>query len=210
MRAIAYMPRQVKLNRDWSEMTTEQAVEMLRKVQGEGGAVSRPVRPVEPAYVMTIDNLLKMLSILLRIKNDLPVIIMGETGCGKSSLIQQLTSILGLPLFTLNIHGGMEDSDVVGWMEDRISDADAFPTETMVCFLDEVHVVTAHTNPTNTQKVCGRIACWSVARAELRCASLQVNTCNSMGLFKEIVVDRSMNGFVLPRNLKVRRGWWRW
>lgn len=44
----------------------------------------------------------------LRLKNKLPVVIMGETGCGKSSLINQLCAIVRAPLRTLNIHGGME------------------------------------------------------------------------------------------------------
>lgn len=31
----------------------------------------------------------------------------------------------------------------------------------------------------------------------------EVNTCNSMGLFKEMVCDRSMNGIMLPNNMKL-------
>ncbi len=31
----------------------------------------------------------------------------------------------------------------------------------------------------------------------------EVNTCNCMGLFKEIVADRSMNGVPLPANLEI-------
>jgi hypothetical protein len=34
----------------------------------------------------------------------------------------------------------------------------------------------------------------------------QVNTCNSMGLFKEMLCDGSMNGQALPRNVKVTAG----
>lgn len=50
----------------------------------------RPEHPgglsaLEAGYVLTVDNLLKMLSIQLRLRFDLPVIIMGETGCGKST-----------------------------------------------------------------------------------------------------------------------------
>ena len=33
-----------------------------------------------PGYVLTIDNMLKMLSIQLRLRFHLPVVIMGETG----------------------------------------------------------------------------------------------------------------------------------
>ena len=125
------------------------------------------IHAIDPSYVVTVDNLLKMLSIQMRMKNNLPVVIMGiplpanlpalplflslapsclscshlhrffasplykqhqfsttntlahtragETGCGKSSLITQLCAIIRAPLRTLNIHGGMEDQDVIDW-----------------------------------------------------------------------------------------------
>lgn len=48
----------------------------------------------------------------LRIRYGLPVIISGETGCGKSSLIKQLCAVIGLKLRILNIHGGMESESI--------------------------------------------------------------------------------------------------
>eukprot|EP00954_Amorphochlora_amoebiformis_P014578 1139880-Amorphochlora_amoeboformis.AAC.1 len=109
-----------------------------------------------------------MLSIQLRLRNGLPVMIMGETGCGKSSLIKQLTAVLRTPLRTLNIHGGMEADDVVVWMKERIEEAEFLSQEErVVIFLDEV------------------------------------NTCNCMGLFKEIICDRSVQGRFLPPSMKI-------
>ncbi len=52
----------------------------------------------------------------------------GETGCGKSSLCNQLCHIIRRPLFTLNIHGGMEDADIIEWMHARIAQAKLYPT----------------------------------------------------------------------------------
>lgn len=46
---------------------------------------------------------------------------MGETGCGKSSLIRQLCAVIKAPLRTLNIHGGMEDRDIIDWMVSPIT-----------------------------------------------------------------------------------------
>jgi ABC-type dipeptide/oligopeptide/nickel transport system ATPase subunit len=40
--------------------------------------------------VLTIDNILKIVSIYFRILSGIPVIIMGETGCGKTALIDAL------------------------------------------------------------------------------------------------------------------------
>ena len=45
-------------------------------------------------YVITHDNVLKMLLILLRIRENVPVIMMGETGCGKTSLIRKLYELM--------------------------------------------------------------------------------------------------------------------
>lgn len=45
---------------------------------------------------------------------------MGETGCGKSSLIRNLCAIIGAVLRTLNIHGGMDDQTIVSWMQREV------------------------------------------------------------------------------------------
>ena len=160
----------IDLEKDWKNIKSEVGIEILMKVEGfsmvQGGGKLR-VEPVDPSYVITVDNLLKMLSIQMRLKNHLPVVIMGETGCGKSSLIRQLCSVIRAPLRTLNIHGGMEDEDVVRWMQERVSEAKMYPRERIVVFLDEV------------------------------------NTCNSMGLFKEMICDGSMNGTPLPDNMRL-------
>ena len=79
-------------------------------------------------------------------------------GCGKSSLIRNLCGILGALPHTLNIHGGMEDKDIIDWMNKRIKIAKDNHSRVIV-FLDEI------------------------------------NTCNCMGLFKEIICDRTLNGF---------------
>jgi MoxR-like ATPase len=77
---------------------------------------------LEPGYVITVDNLVKMLSILMRLQCNLPVLVMGETGCGKSSLMRHLFKIIDVPaqgpdkaFHTLDVHGGMEDADILSW-----------------------------------------------------------------------------------------------
>jgi hypothetical protein len=152
------------------QLTNEDGVKRLRELHGlvaraEGGRGGAGA--MDDGYVLTIDNLLKMISIAMRLKFALPVIIMGETGCGKSSLIRNLCGILGFVLRTLNVHGGMVDSDVVTWMAVEIDRARRMPTEAIVIFFDEV------------------------------------NTCNCMGLFREIVCDRCLNGVPIPPNLKI-------
>jgi energy-coupling factor transporter ATP-binding protein EcfA2 len=159
----------IEFNRDWSKLKNAEGVEILRHAMGWEGQVADRLNP---RYVLTVDNLLKMLSISLRVKFGMPVIVMGETGCGKSSLMTAMCAVLGFRLHTLNIHGGMTDADVIEWMDaviDEIEAADVAVTGRMthVAFLDEV------------------------------------NTCNSMGLFKEMLCDGYMNGRRIPDTVKV-------
>lgn len=160
----------LKFNKDWSSLTNEEGVTILRQIAGLRAEERGGLGALEPGYVMTVDNLLKMLSIQLRLRFSLPVVIMGETGCGKSTLIRNMCAILGVPLHILNVHGGIEDSDIMSWMNDRIDIANRMtvnPTERLVLLLDEI------------------------------------NTCNCMGLFKEIVCDRTLNGVPLPDKIQI-------
>ena len=47
-------------------------------------------------YAITNDNFKKMLLLMYRIRANIPVIIMGETGCGKTALITKLNQILNI------------------------------------------------------------------------------------------------------------------
>ena len=42
----------------------------------------------DPSYVLTVDNVIKILAIHMRFRCNIPVVIMGETGCGKTRLIR--------------------------------------------------------------------------------------------------------------------------
>ena len=63
-------------------------------------------------YVITNDNFKKMVLLVYRIKANVPVIIMGDTGCGKTALIIKLNQILNNGETTVkivNIHPGITD-----------------------------------------------------------------------------------------------------
>ena len=45
------------------------------------------------SYVLNADNFFKMIQILIRLRAGIPVLIMGETGCGKTSLIKAIAEI---------------------------------------------------------------------------------------------------------------------
>ena len=63
-------------------------------------------------YVITDDNFKKMVLLIYRIQANVPVIIMGETGCGKTALITKLNQIInnGKKLLgTIKVHPGIND-----------------------------------------------------------------------------------------------------
>jgi len=63
-------------------------------------------------YVITNDNLTKMVLFVYGIIADIPVILMGETGCGKTALIKKLSQILNngeIVVEIINIHPGITD-----------------------------------------------------------------------------------------------------
>ena len=68
------------------------------------------------SYVFNEDNFSKMVHILLRFRVGIPVLIMGETGCGKTSLINAIAKINNYRLITFNIHAGVTDNDIIDFM----------------------------------------------------------------------------------------------
>ena len=85
-------------------------------------------------YVFTADNFIKMILILIRIRANIPVIMMGETGCGKTSLIRMLSRLLNdgsnKKMKILNIHSGITDNDIIDFIEKEIlEDAKKYQVE---------------------------------------------------------------------------------
>ena len=107
------------------------------------------------AYVINIDNLLKILSILLRLEYQLPAILMGETGCGKTALVEFICDSLEVPLMKLDLHGGITDADITKFIrkciararEERITGKGY-----LVAFLDEI-------NAANCLAYCKSLIC---------------------------------------------------
>ena len=62
-----------------------------------------------------------MFLLIYRIKANVPVIIMGETGCGKTALITKLNQILNngeITVKIINIHPGITDEDICEFMRE--------------------------------------------------------------------------------------------
>jgi len=72
-------------------------------------------------YVITTDNFRKMILILYRIIANIPVILMGETGCGKTALIKKLNQLLNNGeenLESINIDPSYDDEKLTKTMNE--------------------------------------------------------------------------------------------
>lgn len=63
--------------------------------------------------VFTLDNMMKLVLIYMRIRASIPVLLMGETGVGKTSLIEYLAKILDSECLTMNVHAGITEEDII-------------------------------------------------------------------------------------------------
>ncbi len=95
----------------------------------------------ENDYVITIDNFRKMILILYRILANIPVILMGETGCGKTALIKKLNQLLNNgkeTLETINIEPSYDDEKLTKKMNEINKKAKSLNGELWV-FFDELN-----------------------------------------------------------------------
>uniref|UniRef100_A0A672LJT5 RING-type E3 ubiquitin transferase n=1 Tax=Sinocyclocheilus grahami TaxID=75366 RepID=A0A672LJT5_SINGR len=104
--------QRVPFNIDFDQLPRHEKIERLSRVLG----IQSPTDPDE-TYELTTDNMLKILAIRMRFRCGIPVIIMGETGCGKTRLIKFLCEVHRGGIATDNIklvkvHGGTS-SDMI-------------------------------------------------------------------------------------------------
>ncbi|XP_034566958.1 E3 ubiquitin-protein ligase rnf213-alpha [Notolabrus celidotus] len=98
--------QRVPFNMDFDSLPRGEKIERICNVLG----IQWPLDPDE-TYELTTDNILKMLAIHMRFRCGIPVIIMGETGCGKTRLIKFLCELQRSGVATENmklvkVHGG--------------------------------------------------------------------------------------------------------
>ena len=76
-------------------------------------------------YVFTRDNFIKMILLILRIRAGLPTILMGETGCGKTYLLEMFSLLYCQNpenIYTLKFHSGIKDKDINDFIQNSIKE----------------------------------------------------------------------------------------
>eukprot|EP00928_Gymnodinium_smaydae_P026154 TRINITY_DN20620_c0_g1_i1.p1 TRINITY_DN20620_c0_g1~~TRINITY_DN20620_c0_g1_i1.p1 ORF type:complete len:1377 (+),score=394.33 TRINITY_DN20620_c0_g1_i1:376-4131(+) len=132
----------ITLKKDWSKATHQEAVKCVLDVEGGRSAEQKYNIGGPEEYVVTVDNLIKLMTIQQRLKYGLPVCLMGETGCGKTALVRFLAKTLEIPLLTLDVHGGITEVDIMGFMDRALARGEELPDGAgggVLVFFDEVN-----------------------------------------------------------------------
>jgi hypothetical protein len=139
-------------------------------------------------YVFTADNFVKMALILIRIRSNIPVIMMGETGCGKTSLIRKLSELKnngnGDKMKILNIHAGTTDKDIIDFITNKVLNE--------ACDLS-IKEVERKFEYTQRDQLFEEKKIWVFLD--------EINTCKSMGLISELMCKHTYQGNELPSNV---------
>jgi len=187
---------------NYEKLSNIEFLEQLQIVLGKQGLVLRDYTGIEGlyntnGYVFTLDNFLKMQLILLRINSNIPVIMMGETGCGKTSLIKILADLLKMDLHILNIHAGIEDKDIVNFIQ-KINEKEE---EKDKCFNERKETNILDFFNISNKKSTDFIFTEQTHKSNVWIFLDEINTCNSLGLIAEILCKRSYLGKEIHKNI---------
>ena len=111
-------------------MSLEQSEEEIQNILGE--------------YKITEDNYKKMMLILFRIFANIPIILMGETGCGKTELIKQLIKMLNKDekynnLVIKNIYSSTKENEIFEIIEKAENILEDSKNDFIYVFFDDIN-----------------------------------------------------------------------
>ncbi|XP_026936735.1 E3 ubiquitin-protein ligase RNF213 isoform X2 [Sagmatias obliquidens] len=159
--------QRVPFNVDFDQLPRHEKLEKLCLALG----IQWPIDPDE-TYELTTDNMLKILAIEMRFRCGIPVIIMGETGCGKTRLIKFLSDLR---------RGGAD-------------------TDTMK--LVKVHGGTAADMIYSKVREAEALACFNKDQFQLDTILFfdEANTTEAISCIKEVLCDHTVGGKPLVKN----------
>ncbi|XP_076810012.1 E3 ubiquitin-protein ligase rnf213-alpha-like isoform X1 [Clavelina lepadiformis] len=101
--------QRVNLNEDFDALSRQHKLLTLCRVMG----IKEDIDDPDPTYELTTDNVLKMLAIHMRFRCGIPVVVMGETGCGKTRMIEFMSKLKAgnnlqvQNMLIVKVHGGI-------------------------------------------------------------------------------------------------------
>ncbi|XP_076818192.1 E3 ubiquitin-protein ligase rnf213-alpha-like [Clavelina lepadiformis] len=137
----------VNMQQNFDQLNRHEKLGILCQVFG----IKEVIDP-DPTYELTTDNCLKMLAIHMRFRCGIPVIVMGETGCGKTRMVEFMSLLKSggtrniQNMVVVKVHGGITVSFIQNKVKEAITLAEqnkkSGSNET-VLFLDEANTTEA-------------------------------------------------------------------
>ena len=163
-------------------------LDIKNPVEKEVGNPKKSLEEICGNYVFTADNFVKMVLILIRIRSNIPVIMMGETGCGKTSLIRKLSELKNDgnadKMQILNIHAGTNDKDIIDFVTKKV-------------IPESVQLSVKELERRQRYEKMGLI----FEEAKIWVFLDEINTCKSMGLISELMCKKTYQGNSIPSNV---------
>jgi energy-coupling factor transporter ATP-binding protein EcfA2 len=172
---------------DYKNFTHE---DYLKELRIYFGIEDKYILDIPEGYVFTPDNYFKMVMINIKIMAGIPVILMGETGCGKTFLIRMMSQIYSKKkvkkgskeekvkkeiLKIKNIHAGITEEDIIKFMKENVIEE--------AKKLDKLNKQQKELN----EKI------WVFFD--------EINTSTCMGIITEIMCNKTMRGEKLPESI---------
>ena len=125
-------------NGELEDLNTFSQEQLQNKLEKIVGTEMVKKNNLSPSYALTQDNILKMTLILQRVRAHIPVIIMGETGCGKTSLVRFLADTYGVEFIPFNFHAGISEEQIITFINEKEKDVTEINQQIWI-FLDEIN-----------------------------------------------------------------------
>jgi E3 ubiquitin-protein ligase RNF213 len=180
---IELLKQRVPLYDNFNEFPRTKKINQLRAVMGLN-CLDQINQDPDPTYELTLDNCLKLMAIYMRLRSNSPVIIMGETGCGKTRILKffsdlhlRNTKANSLKhLLHVKIHGGTTAAEI----------------QTKVEYAERMaRVNKTKLNDSRTENKNGK-------PNEIPATTIlffdEANTTEAIGVIKEIMCDLTCNG----------------
>ena len=77
----------------------------------------KTLESIVESYGFSEDNFIKLIIISLRLRTNIPAIMIGEAGYGKTSLIRIIAGLKDIKILILIIHTWIEDKDIIEFIK---------------------------------------------------------------------------------------------
>ncbi|KAL4476224.1 hypothetical protein ABPG74_009957 [Tetrahymena malaccensis] len=156
----------------------------------------------------------KICFLYIKINSDIPTLIMGETGVGKTIIVKYLSSLINSLIFTLDVHAGITQNEIIKWVNSliKISYLDMNQCEKKIKELDSVLLNDPQNEILNQEKnqVTQFYEFKMNQQNEGKCDFSdqkiilfldEINTNQNIdGILKELLVEKKIQGEPLPDN----------